>query len=51
MEKFETEEAREIDPKKTELLKNVTGIIARDCVRKEKLFRAVYNGKSSLEEE
>lgn len=50
VEKFEAEEARETDPKKKELLKNITGIIARDCVKKERLFRAVYNGKSSLEE-
>lgn len=51
VEKFEAEEARETNPEKKELLKKVTGIIARDCVKKEKLFRAVYNGKSSMEEE
>lgn len=42
---LEQEADKETDPDKKKILEEVAGKVARECVKKSKLFRAVYNGK------
>lgn len=42
---------KESDPAKKEQLEKVAGVIARKCVKIEKLFRAVYKGKRVFAEQ
>ena len=42
---LEQEADKETDPDKKELLEKAAGKVARECVKKSKLFRAAYNGK------
>lgn len=51
LEKIEEDVEKESDCERRKILEQAAGIIARECVKKEKLFRTVYNGKQYIEEQ